>query len=232
MTLCVLAFRLANSCILQTSFEPDEYWQSLEVAHHMVFGYGHLTWEWIEGIRGYTHPLLFTAVYWLLRIFGLDNGFSLSLIPRIVMGLFAALTDVCVYRLTIGYMRSHSAAGWALLCSLTSWFAFYCMPRTLANSLETALMCASLSCWLCSSKPRSVRQSWISLSIAALAVLVRPTSAVVFLVVFGVHLVTTADKDTFVFRCVLPISVIAGVTSFGLDSYFYGKVSTVPLDVY
>jgi hypothetical protein len=83
VTLCVLAFRLANSCILQTSFEPDEYWQSLEVAHHMVFGYGHLTWEWIEGIRGYTHPLLFTAVYWLLRIFGLDNGFSLvgGLIP-------------------------------------------------------------------------------------------------------------------------------------------------------
>jgi hypothetical protein len=32
--------------------------------------------------------------------------------------------------------------------------------------------------------------------------------------------------------CLSFCSVIAGVTSFGLDSYFYGKVSTVPLDVY
>ena len=30
------------------------------------------------------------------------------------MGLFAALTDVCVYRLTAGYMRSRFAAGWAV----------------------------------------------------------------------------------------------------------------------
>ena len=44
VTLCVLAFRLANACVLQTSFEPDEYWQSLEVAHHIVFGYG----QWLN----------------------------------------------------------------------------------------------------------------------------------------------------------------------------------------
>jgi phosphatidylinositol glycan class B len=29
----------------------------------MVFGYGHLTWEWARGLRGFTHPLLFAALY-------------------------------------------------------------------------------------------------------------------------------------------------------------------------
>lgn len=32
-------FRLLNCFLVQTSFVPDEYWQSLEVSHHMVFKY-------------------------------------------------------------------------------------------------------------------------------------------------------------------------------------------------
>ena len=35
----LLAFRGINALMVQTSYVPDEYWQSLEVAHHMAFGY-------------------------------------------------------------------------------------------------------------------------------------------------------------------------------------------------
>ena len=35
----LVAFRATNALIIQTSFVPDEYWQTLEVAHRMVFGY-------------------------------------------------------------------------------------------------------------------------------------------------------------------------------------------------
>lgn len=35
----LLAFRISNALLIQTSFVPDEYWQSLEVAHNMSFGY-------------------------------------------------------------------------------------------------------------------------------------------------------------------------------------------------
>ena len=39
--------RALNSVCVRTYFNPDEYWQSLEVAHHLAFdGHGHLTWEW------------------------------------------------------------------------------------------------------------------------------------------------------------------------------------------
>ncbi|KAF2314365.1 hypothetical protein GH714_025720 [Hevea brasiliensis] len=33
-----LAFRIANSLLIQTYFNPDEHWQALEVAHRIVFG--------------------------------------------------------------------------------------------------------------------------------------------------------------------------------------------------
>jgi len=36
-TLC-LAFRIANSLLIRTYFNPDEHWQALEVAHRIVFG--------------------------------------------------------------------------------------------------------------------------------------------------------------------------------------------------
>lgn len=34
-----LVLRTLNCFLVQTSFVPDEYWQSLEVAHRMVFKY-------------------------------------------------------------------------------------------------------------------------------------------------------------------------------------------------
>ena len=39
LLLALISVRVVNSLFIQTSFVPDEYWQSLEVAHNMVFGY-------------------------------------------------------------------------------------------------------------------------------------------------------------------------------------------------
>ena len=36
--LCCLTLRVLNAVLLQTYFNPDEYWQSLEVAHRLAFG--------------------------------------------------------------------------------------------------------------------------------------------------------------------------------------------------
>ena len=35
----LLVIRLVNAMLIQTYFVPDEYWQSVEVAHKMVFEY-------------------------------------------------------------------------------------------------------------------------------------------------------------------------------------------------
>jgi len=63
--------------LTHTFFQPDEYFQALEPAHHIVFGYGHLTWEWTASppIRSIAYPALFVPVYWLLKVLALDDTF-------------------------------------------------------------------------------------------------------------------------------------------------------------
>ncbi|KAK3247557.1 hypothetical protein CYMTET_42947 [Cymbomonas tetramitiformis] len=112
-----LVFRIVNSLAVCTYFNADEYWQALEVAHHLVFGYGHLTWEWKKAIRSYTHPLIFAGLYKLLALTGLDNPLTLSLAPRVLQGIFAAFGDLFLYRLTLGWF-SPVEAKWALFCQV------------------------------------------------------------------------------------------------------------------
>lgn len=44
--LFALLFRLLNALCSRAFFQPDEYWQNLEVAHRSIYGYGYQTWEW------------------------------------------------------------------------------------------------------------------------------------------------------------------------------------------
>ena len=39
LLLALVSARVVNSLFIQTSYVPDEYWQSIEVAHNMAFGY-------------------------------------------------------------------------------------------------------------------------------------------------------------------------------------------------
>lgn len=103
----LLGFHLVLAAFTNTFFQPDEYWQSLEVAHRIVFGYGYLTWEWVHRgrlffpqitswvdltqvgvpeavgflstspIRSVLHPLLLVPVYALLKLLRLDGSFVL-----------------------------------------------------------------------------------------------------------------------------------------------------------
>lgn len=40
-------FRSLNGLFVNTWFDPDETWQSLEVAHQTVFGVGYMTWYFV-----------------------------------------------------------------------------------------------------------------------------------------------------------------------------------------
>lgn len=70
----------------RTVFAPDEHWQSLEIAHRIVFGYGYETWEWRDPrsemgrqgwgsgpIRSPLYPAMFVPIYWILQQLALDN---------------------------------------------------------------------------------------------------------------------------------------------------------------
>ena len=55
-------------------YVPDESWQSVEVAHGLVWpGQGLLTWEAEAGLRSSLQSLPFVAVFRLLALLGLDT---------------------------------------------------------------------------------------------------------------------------------------------------------------
>lgn len=43
----LLALRVVNALVIQTQFSPDEYWQTVEVAHNMVFGSVGMIENWV-----------------------------------------------------------------------------------------------------------------------------------------------------------------------------------------
>jgi len=78
----LLLFRCIVAIITsRTVFAPDEHWQSLEVAHRIVFGYGYETWEWHDPrsgwgsgpIRNPLYPAMFVPIFWVLQKLALDN---------------------------------------------------------------------------------------------------------------------------------------------------------------
>ncbi|KPP75956.1 GPI mannosyltransferase 3-like [Scleropages formosus] len=139
-----IAFRLVNCFLVQSSFVPDEYWQSLEVSHRMVFGYGYLTWEWTESIRSYCYPLLFAGIYKILHLLSCDTVQLLVWLPRLAHSLLAALADSKLYSLIQG-LESSEIARWTYFCQLCSWFTWYCCTRTLTNTMEAVLTTLALS---------------------------------------------------------------------------------------
>ena len=90
--------RWATACLSLTWHNADETWQSVEVAHKAVFGYGHLTWEWITPtpIRSSLHPLLFAPVFQLLKVTRMDHFLAMELAPRLVQGSITAIGDYCI----------------------------------------------------------------------------------------------------------------------------------------
>ena len=105
-------FRVVNAVLVRTYFSPDEYWQSLEVAHEFVFGtrFGTaLTWEWLPPaqIRGSLHPMVFAALYASLRALGLDSQAAVAYGPRVLQGIAAGVADYFTY----AFCWRHSKAG-------------------------------------------------------------------------------------------------------------------------
>ncbi|KAI3747923.1 hypothetical protein L6452_10662 [Arctium lappa] len=230
--LLCLIFRMTNSLFVQTYFNPDEHWQALEVAHRITFGYGHLTWEWTKGIRSYLHPMIFAVLYKVLSVLHLDTPLFMIKAPRLLQSFLSAFGDLYMFKLSHVLYGGH-VAQWALFSQLTNWFMFYCITRTLSNSLETVLTAVSLYYWPClrvySSNDPPVSRTW-ALVAAAIACAIRPTSAIIWVYVGLMELYASCNKLKFIFLEVVPIgSIVLGLT-FLLDRSMYGSWVLVPLN--
>ncbi|CBJ26381.1 Alpha-1,2-mannosyltransferase, family GT22 [Ectocarpus siliculosus] len=245
----LVAFRVFNALVVRTSFTPDEFWQGPEPAHLLAFGSGHLTWEWEQTarIRGFTHPLIFAAVYKALQILGLDTRWAVAHSPKLLQGVMAGVCDYCAFGLALRAFGA-AAAGWALLFQVLSWFNFYCLVRPYSNSAEAVLATAALFQWAphilsaCRKSARGdavgrrdsagTRGETCALLLAALCVAVRPTSAALWAVTGMFRLSTLPIKrwPRYLALTVLPpVATVVGA-SFYLDSKLYGTATLVPLN--
>ncbi|KAI8605845.1 Alg9-like mannosyltransferase family-domain-containing protein [Dissophora ornata] len=234
----LLVFRALNACLVTTYFSPDEYWQALEVGHRITFGYGYLTWEWDVGLRSVLHPAIFAVLYKVLALLGLDDGSLFIYAPRLLQSIFATIADFYTYRFANRLFENQVTANWTLFLSMTSWWNFFCSTRTLANSMEAALTIVSLYYWPfttaspllspsspASSSHRSTKQGSqrLSLAIAFLTCLFRPTAAIMWIFLGGSLLIGYMVNNDFksVLTTLANVVVIGGGAVLGsavLDS--------------
>lgn len=107
----LVGIRILNALVLRTYFDADEYWQTIEVAHRQVFGYGWLTWEWHVGLRSYLYVLPFIGYFQLLKMLGADGiNWLITLGPKMIQAIFAATVDYLVYILALRLFKSKRTA--------------------------------------------------------------------------------------------------------------------------
>ncbi|XP_015392934.1 GPI mannosyltransferase 3 isoform X2 [Panthera tigris] len=224
LVLFTIALRICNCFLVQTSFVPDEYWQSLEVAHHMVFNYGYLTWEWTERLRGYTYPLIFASIYKILHLLGKDSVQLLIWIPRLAQALLSAVADIRLYSL-MKQLENQQMAKWVFFCQLCSWFTWYCCTRTLTNTMETVLTIIALFYYPLegSKSMNSVKYS----SLVALAFIIRPTAVIPWIPLVFRHFWQEQKKLDLILYQFLPIGFITLSLSLIIDRVFFGQWTLV-----
>ncbi|KAH0559262.1 hypothetical protein GP486_004225 [Trichoglossum hirsutum] len=125
--LFLVALRIANSLSLQTFFQPDEYFQSLEPAWQMAFGKesgAWITWEWKHQLRSSIHPAIFASVYYVSSVLAdlFKTSFSiraevLLAAPKVTQAVIAALGDYYTWKLGERVYGQGSLTAWATVCS-------------------------------------------------------------------------------------------------------------------
>ncbi|KAF8590085.1 glycosyltransferase family 22 protein [Ramaria rubella] len=232
LAICV---RVTIALFSVTYFQPDEYFQALEPAHDLVFGYGRLTWEWRVNppIRSVFFPMLFAPVYWVLKVASLDGSDMLIWAPKIVQGLFASITDIAICRLARNVLGERYVPT-AFILSLTSLFHLQALSRTLSNSLETSLTTLALSDWPFSTV-NSSQQLIKPIIVAALACMIRPTNAIIwsFLVLeLSWRIRHDLGHVWRVWIQLFAVGMVACVTQFLLDSWYFGNATFTSLNFF
>lgn len=218
---CLIIWRLISVFVVQTAHVPDEYWQSLEVAHRLAFGYGYLTWEWVMKIRSYIYPVLLSIMYHILALISLDYIIILTILPRIFQAIISAYGEYKFYKWTKNK--------WTLYSLCINWYWYYCATRTLINTVETAFTMIALSIfpWR-DSNIKSVRYLWI----VGFLCMIRPTAAIIWLPLSLYHLCTSSQNKLILICQYSVICAICCFSSILLDSYYYGMLVISPWEFF
>ncbi|KAM0236363.1 hypothetical protein ACHAPO_004995 [Fusarium lateritium] len=202
----IIVIRLINAWWIGTFFQPDEFFQSLEPAWNLAFGSqsgAWLTWEWQHQLRTSLHPALFAGVYLVADFIsshilpiGILRASILVAAPQALQAVIAGLGDWYTWQLAVSiYGANSNVSFFALFLQLFNPWQWYCSTRTFSNSLEMTLTVMAMYYWpwellgvaeTTKENPKSapiLKNLWslrASLCLAALAVVLRPTNALIW----------------------------------------------------
>ncbi|ROV98400.1 hypothetical protein VMCG_07092 [Cytospora schulzeri] len=258
----LVVLRLLNTlCTGQTFFQPDEYFQALEPAWNLAFGPDSgawMTWEWKYHLRSSLHPALFAVAYAVadkfmavLPCLPSFRASVLAVLPKLVQAGLAVLADLYTWKLAEKVFGQGSRSAWSALCVtvLNPW-QWYCSTRTFSNSLEMTLTIMALNYWPWEllgdgSEPHggfSARRGRltslrVSLFLAAIAVLLRPTNVLIWGTVVSVALtrLSLSGKTPITSRVVFVLireAVVCGSAALALsavsDRLYFGAWTFPP----
>jgi hypothetical protein len=105
---------------------PDEFHQSTEQAHRLVYGYGLIPWEFEEGARSWAWPALLAVLLQLTDLLGMNDPEQYTDVVRGGLVLASASVIPAVYLLArvYGAERVPALAG-AALAAFTSPFVYF-----------------------------------------------------------------------------------------------------------
>lgn len=236
--LVLCCFRILNVFLIQSFFDPDEYWQMLEPAYCAVFrpeeswDCGGYTWEWkrragddvttfigrsLHGpVRSYLSVVPVHLFYWIVKAAGVDFHWVIARGPMFL----SAVTVAAPIDMAVWYI---SDSRWALFASLTSWFGCYSYVRTYANCQEALLLILALA--LMQKNGHHIWQRCaLAFFLGGLSVAMRFTSVASF-VPLGL-LLTIEQKPRrklpFLLGICTPFALLGVFVSAVVDRWFYG----------
>ncbi|CAB0014952.1 unnamed protein product [Nesidiocoris tenuis] len=222
LLLLLIFLRTMDLLWVRSTYVPDEYWQSLEVAHNKVFGYGYLTWEWTEGIRSYVYVGLVSGVYYILKLLDLDTPEAVVIAPRIMQGIISAIADV--YFLRWVHEKRNGQYSWAFISWFTTFFIAYCSTRTLINTFEMNLTIIALYYYPWTPKTNN----FVFASIVTLLCFVRPTAGVIWLPLVLINLSSVRKPVMYALLSYVPNLILVGGACVALDTFMHGSLVITP----
>lgn len=159
----------------QGIYWPDEIYQSLEPAHRLVFGYGLLPWEYVQGARDWLFPALVAAVVKPLAAMSAGPVFYVDAV-RLLMAAVAVAALGAAYRLARN-LGASAASAWVATGAAALWAPLvYFAPRALTETVSTLPVVAGFALALPESASR--RRLLIGAALLGLAVVLRIQCAV------------------------------------------------------
>ena len=142
---------------------PDEIYQSLEPAHRLVFGFGMLPWEFVQGARSWTLPAVIAGVFKVADLLGLPRPVGYLALTRVALCLAGVGAAYFSFRMArrLGASPAAAAAGAALLA--LGAVPIYFAPRALGETISMLPVAAGFALAL----PR-IDRKWRLLGVALL----------------------------------------------------------------